>query len=508
MSLSSSQTVPLALDAAKPAVMLEDIFKIPSYITNLDEFLTEKDSTKALVFWLREHENKKILKNKNNIIHAINRSIAEIDELINEQLNAIIHHEKFQKLESSWRGLRYLADQAEGTQNTKIKVLDISWSEVVKDIARAIEFDQSQLFIKIYSEEYGTPGGEPYGVIIGDYEISHKVSKRQPHDDISTLEGLSQIAAAAFAPFIASASYELFGLDSFSTLSTPLNLRAVFAQQEYIKWHALREKVDSRFLGLTLPRILMRLPYRTTPGSYKGLYFYEKSATSEHENYLWGNASYGFASILIREYANIGWFGHIRGVPRNQIGGGLLTTVPVDCFLTDADDIAFKPVTDVLITDSREREISDLGLMPLCQCYGTPYAAFYNNQSVQAPKSHATKEANINAKLSGMLQHVLCGSRIAHYIKVMIRDKVGSFITAKECEDYLRDWLFKYTTGREDLEWEEQSRYPLKEAAVQVKEHPTKPDQYICVLHLKPHYQLDQMVSELELVTELAQSGK
>jgi type VI secretion system protein ImpD len=252
----------------------------------------------------------------------------------------------------------------------------------------------------------------------------------------------------------------------------------------------------------------MRLPYRTSPGSYKGVYFHEKSSTYEHENYLWGNACYGFASILIREYTNIGWFGHIRGVPRNQIGGGLLTTVPVDCFHTDADDIAIKPVTDVLITDTKEREISDLGLIPLCQCYDTPYAAFYNNQSVQSAKRFNTKEANINAKLSGMLQHVLCGSRIAHYIKVMIRDKVGSFITASECEDYLRDWLFKYTTGREDLEWEEQSRYPLKEAAVQVKEHPSKPDQYICVLHLKPHYQLDQMVSELELVTELAQSGK
>jgi len=297
-------------------------------------------------------------------------------------------------------------------------------------------------------------------------------------------------------------------LDSFSGLSTPINLRSLFSQKEYLKWNSLREKIDSRFLGLTVPRILMRLPYRTKPGSYKGLYFYEQSATAEHENYLWGNASYGFAAILIREYANVGWFGHIRGVPRNHIAGGLLTNLPVDCFETDADNIAFKPVTDVLITDSKEREISDLGLIPLCQCYDMPFAAFYNNQSVQAPKVHDSKEANINAKLSGMLQHVLCGARIAHYIKIMIRDKIGSFVTANDCEDYLRDWLFKYTTGRDDLDWEEQARYPLKEAAVQVKEHPTKPGTYMCVIHLKPHYQLDQMVSELELVTELAQSGK
>lgn len=508
MSVSSSQSVPLPLKTALPAVNLDDILDTPSYVTDLDEFLNEENTIKALVYWLNEHENTQLIKSTNSIVHAINRAIANIDDLVNQQLNDIIHHEKFQKLEASWRGLWYLAVQAEGTQNIKIKLLDASWDDVVKDIARALEFDQSQLFQKIYSEEYGTPGGEPYGVLIGDYEISHRISKKHPRDDIATLEGLAQIAAAAFAPFIASASYELFGLDNFSALSTPLNLRSVFKQKEYVKWNALREKTDSRFVGLTLPRILMRLPYRTKPGSYKGIFFYEKSSTSGHENYLWGNACYGFAGILIREYANVGWFGHIRGVPRDQMAGGLLTNLPVDCFETDADDIAFKPVTDVLITDIKEREISDLGLIPLCQCYDMPYAAFYNNQSVQAPKQYDSKTVNVNAKLSAMLQHVLCGSRIAHYIKVMIRDKIGSFVTANDCENYLSEWLFKYTTGRDDLEWEEQARYPLKEAAVKVKEHPEKPGVYLCVMHLKPHYQLDQMVSELELVTELAQTGK
>lgn len=508
MSSTSSQTLPFPLNTAKPAVNFEDILYTPSYITNLDEFLNEQDNSKALVYWLKEHENPQQIKSTSNIVNTINRKIAEIDDLINEQLNVIIHHKKLQKLEASWRGLWYLAVQAEGALNIKIKVLDLSWSEAVKDISRALEFDQSQLFKKIYSEEYGTPGGEPYGALIGDYEISHKISKKHPHDDLATLEGISQVAAAAFAPFITSASYELFGLNNFSGLSTPLNLRTVFKQKEYIKWNSLREKIDSRFLGLTVPRILMRLPYRTKPGSYKGIFFYEKSATKKHENYLWGNASYGFAAILIREYANVGWFGHIRGVPRNHVAGGLINNLPTDCFETDAENIAHKPVTDVLITDIKEREISDLGFIPLCQCYDAPFAAFYNNQSVQAPKVHDSKEANINAKLSGMLQHVLCGSRIAHYIKVIIRDKIGSFVTASDCENYLRDWLFKYTTGREDLAWEEQAQFPLKEAAVQVREHPTKPGSYMCVIHLKPHYQLDQMVSELELVTELAQSGK
>jgi len=299
VSASSSQTLPFPLSAAIPAVNFDDILNTLSYITNLDDFLNEEDDLKALSYWITERENPQHIKSTDNIINAINRSIADIDNLINDQLNSIIHNEKLQKLESSWRGLWYLVVQAEGALNIKIKVLDVSWSEIVRDISRSLEFDQSQLFQKVYSEEYGTPGGEPYGVLIGDYEISHRMSKKHPHDDIATLEGLSQVAAAAFAPFIAAGSYELFGLDNFSALATPLNLRTVFSQKEYLKWNSLREKIDSRFIGLTVPRILMRLPYRTTPGSYKGVFFYEKPSSNEHNNYLWGNATYGFASILI-----------------------------------------------------------------------------------------------------------------------------------------------------------------------------------------------------------------
>ena len=268
-----------------------------------------------------------------------------------------------------------------------------------------------------------------------------------------------------------------------------------------------KDKSDSQFIGLTMPHILMRLPYRKTPGSYKGIFFHEHSGSEGRENYCWGSAAYAFGAIMIREFANVGWFGHIRGVPRNQIGGGLLTNLPYDMFDSDADDIAVKPVTDIIITDIKERELSDLGLIPLCQCYDLPFAAFYGNQSLRKPARQSSREAEVNARLSAMLQHVLCGARIAHYIKIIIRDKVGSFISAEECEDYLREWLFKYTTGREDLEWEEQARYPLREAAVKVREHPEKPGDYICVIHLRPHYQLDHMVSELELVTELAHSA-
>lgn len=498
----------MTLAASKsPQLDMDSLYTRPAYIVNVNHFLNEQDERKALSYWLSEFTNTGSLSSAEDIIHAIQRCIADIDHLINDQLNAILHHKKFQALESSWRGLWYLATEADGKKNIKIRVLDISWAEVARDLSRALEFDQSQLFKKIYSEEYGTPGGEPFGVIIGDYEISHKPSSSHKFDDIAILQGMAQISAAAFAPFIAAAAPGLFGLDDFATLGQPLNFNNIFSQQEYIKWRSFRERPEAQFVGLTMPHILMRLPYRKSAGSFKGIHFNEDYASRGRENYCWGNAAFAFASILIREFANVGWFGHIRGAPRNQEGGGVLTTLPCDVFDTDSEYIAIKPITDVIITDVKERQLSELGMVPLCQCYDTPFAAFYSNQSVHKPDPARSKEAEVNARLSAMLQHVLCGSRIAHYIKVMIRDKVGSFMTADECEHFLRQWLFKYTTGQEDLEWEEQANYPLRESSVSVKDHPEKPGEYICVIHLRPHYQLDHMVSELELVTELTHAS-
>ena len=500
-----SSTQPEKKPASVISVDIDSLCESEPHLLDLKDFIAEKDDKKALQFWLREHQPNNSYTTREDILFAIDRSITEIDHRINDQLNSIIHHPDFQKLESAWRGIWYLAVQADGVKNLKLKMLDITWKEVARDINRAMEFDQSELFKKIYSDEFGSPGGEPFGVLIGDYEVSHKPSKKLPNDDISTLRGLAQVAAAAFAPFIASASHEFFGLDDFDSLGMPFDLKRTFKQDEYIPWNALRDSPDSRFIGLTVPRVLMRLPYQLRPGSYKGIYFYEK-VDKENKNYLWGTAAYAFGAVLIREFGSVGWFGHIRGVPRNQIGGGLISNLPVDSFLTDADKISYKPSTDVVITDAVERELGNQGFVPLCQCYDTPFAAFYSNQSAQRPKyqdRRADTRSSVNAKLSSMLQHVLCGSRVAHYIKVMIRDKIGSFVTAEDCENMLRNWLYKYTSGRDDLEWEEQARFPLREADVKVYEDSRKPGQYQCSIRLVPHYQIDQMVSELELVTEL-----
>jgi len=499
---SLQQTTPFA----NTSVDLELILDEPPHIVNVDDFLAENDSVRALYFWLTEYCPDVKPQTTEHIKALIQQSIAYIDHQINDLLNEIIHHPKMQKLEASWRCLWHLIEDADGTKNVKIKFLDMTWAEVSKDIARAMEFDQSQLFQKIYSEEYGSPGGEPYGVLIGDYEIRHIPSKTHRFNDVETLEGLSQIAAASFSPFIAGASCELLGLDSYTDLGQPINFKNIFKQTEYIKWNAIRDRADSRFIGLAMPRFLVRTPYTSVNHHYKGIFFKEKVEANHHEHYLWGNACYAFASILIREFDSVGWFGHIRGVPRDQLGGGLLTNMCLDYYRTDSSHISAKPITETVITDHVEKELSDLGLMPLCQCYDVPFAAFYNNQSLQRPKEYKDKNTQVNARLTAMLQHVLCGSRIAHYIKVMFRDKVGSFLSASECESYLRKWLFKYTTGREDLNWEEQARFPLRRAAVNVQEHPQKPGQYACVIHIVPHYQIDQMVSELELVTELTQA--
>jgi len=476
-----------------------------AYVTSFSGFLAESNPASALAYWFREHDTYAHIETAEDIAVRVDIAIAELDELINHQLNVILQHPKLQRLEASWRGLWYLVVQAEGIRGLKLKVLDITWGEVTRDIERALDFDQSQLYNKIYSEEYGTPGGEPYGVLIGDYEILHKPTKDHPTDDIATLEGLSEIAAAAFSPFIASTSHKLFGIDSFEQLGSAINMADIFRQPEYMKWRSLRDKPEARFIGLTLPKILMRKPYTKEPGSYRGLHFYEAPTDNSHSQYLWGNACYAFAGILIREFASVGWFGHIRGVPRDILGGGLVTSLPSDYFCTDSENIAFKPATNVVITDSMEREISELGLVPLCQCYNTPFSAFYSNHSVQQPIKLADSAKEIDFKLSTMLQHILCASRIAHYIKVMIRDKIGSFLSAEECQAFLRKWLIKYTTGRHDLEWEQQARYPLRQADCTVREHPSKPGQYLCVIKLIPHYQVDQMVSQLELVTELVQ---
>lgn len=469
----------------------------------LDGFLAEPDPWKAIATWLALTGQPHAASTREEVVGVLGRDIARIDDLLGKQVNAILHHPVLQKLEASWRGLRFLVEPV-GAEEKKIKVrvLNVTWKELVRDQNNALEFDQSHLFRKVYEEEFGHPGGEPFGVLLGDYEVRHRVSPDHPHDDIETLRKIASVAAAAFAPFVASAHPSFFGLDQFQRLDRPLNLSKIFELYEHLNWKSLRQAEDARFLGLTLPRVLGRLPYLDDGSRSEDFRFREDVKGPDLGRYLWGNAVYSFGSVLIRSFDESSWLASIRGVRRGEEGGGLVSGLPVHSFATDRAGLAVKCSTDMVITDALEKEFGELGFIPLCHCQDTELSAFYGNQSVQKPKPYDTVPATVNARLSAMLQYMLCVSRFAHYIKVISRDMMGSMNGAAECEDFLQRWLSKYTTG-DSSGPEAKARYPLREGKVQVRERPGMPGSYDCVIHLRPHFQLDQMVSSLKLRTEL-----
>jgi type VI secretion system ImpC/EvpB family protein len=472
--------------------------------TQLEQFLREPSPWRALALWLGQTDSGRLRLTRQHVARLLSRDIARIDELLTRQVNAILHDPAFQKLEASWRGLRYLVEQVPEGENIKVRVLNVSWKELTRDQERALEFDQSQLFRKVYGEEFGTPGGEPFGVLLGDYEVRHRPGPDNPTDDVGTLLALSSVAAAAFAPFLAAVHPSLLDLESFTELERPLNLSRTFEPLEYLKWRAFRHVEDARFIGLVLPRVLMRLPYQDGDGRVDGFRFREEVADPDRRQYLWGNAVYPFGGVLVRAFSSCGWLADIRGVPSDSPGGGVVTGLPVHPFSTDPTGVAPKCSTDVMITDVQEKELAELGFIPLCHCPDTEVAAFYGSPSVQRVKKYDEAAATANARLSAMLPYVLCVSRFAHYLKVIARDRIGAFVGPDECEEYLRRWVNNYVVANEEAGPETKARYPLREARVEIREHPGKPGSYLCVFHLRPHFQLDQVDTALSLWTELA----
>ena len=311
------------------------------------------------------------------------------------------------------------------------------------------------------------------------------------------------MAAAAFAPFVASAHPALLDLTEFAELEWTQNLPRTFEQLEYMTWNAFRTTEDARFVGLTLPRVLMRAPYRDNGARADGLRFREDVEGPDREQYLWGSAAYAFGAVLVRAFAESGWFAAIRGAAPGEEGGGLVKGLPALSFRLDRPGVAPRPPTDAVVTDAQEQEIAELGFIPLCACQDAGAAAFYGNSSVQKPAKFDEPAASANARLSAMLQYVLCAARFAHYVKVIARDRLGSFTGPAECEDLLCRWLQNYTTANDDAGPELKARHPLREARVQVREQPGKPGSYLCVTHLRPHFQLDQLSAGVKLVTEL-----
>ena len=429
-----------------------------------------------------------------NLSATLDARVAELDQLISAQLSEVMHGAEFQKLESSWRGLHYLCKHTSTGQQIKIKVLNTTKKELVRDFKTAIDFDQSALFKKVYEDEFGTFGGAPFGALIGDFDVGRQA------EDMYFAEQMAHVAAASHAPFITAASPELFGLETFTDMGRPRDLSKVFDTVEYAKWKSFRESEDSRYVGLTLPRFLGRLPFNPKNGTAtEGFNFVEDVDGTNHDKYLWVNASYAFAARLTAAFESYGWCAAIRGVE----GGGLVEDLPTHTFKTDDGEVALKCPTEIAITDRREKELSDLGFIPLVHCKNTDYAAFFGAQSAQKAKKYDSDSANANASLSGQLQYMFAVSRIAHYMKAMMRDKIGSFASVENVHSYLNKWLNQYVLSSDDASHEQKAIYPLREANVQVSEVPGRPGVYRAVAFLRPHFQLDELSVSLRLVAEL-----
>jgi type VI secretion system protein ImpC len=453
----------------------------------------QREQSRKQITTLVEEVMKGTVRVSKDIEATINARIADIDELLSRQLNEIMHASEFQRLEASWRGLHYLVHQSETSTMLKIRVFNVSKNDLLKDLERASEFDQSALFKKVYEEEFGMFGGAPFGALIGDYEFG-----RHPQD-MALLDQISHVAAAAHAPFIAAASPQLYNLESFTDLGAPRDLAKIFDTVEYVKWKSFRESEDSRYVGLTLPHILLRLPYGPETVPVEAFNFKEDVDGKDHSKYLWGNAAYGFATRLTDAFAKYSWCAAIRGVE----GGGLVEGLPTHTFMTDDGEVALKCPTEIAITDRREKELSDLGFIPLVHCKGTDYAAFFGAQSSQKAKKYDTDSANANARLSTQLQYILATSRFAHYLKAIMRDKIGSFMTRQNCQDYLNRWITNYVLLDDNASQTAKAQYPLREARVDVSEVRGKPGVYRAVAFLKPHFQLDELTVSLRLVAEL-----
>ncbi|MDZ7640283.1 MAG: type VI secretion system contractile sheath large subunit [Bryobacterales bacterium] len=428
----------------------------------------------------------------------INARIAQIDHLVSIQLNEVMHHPDFQKLEASWRGLRMLMDRSETGTQLKIKVLNVNKRELLRDLQRAAEFDQSAAFKKVYEEEFGVFGGSPFAALVGDYEFS-----KHP-EDIELLEKMSQVAASAHAPFLTAASSDMFNLDSYAALDAPRDLAKIFDTNEYAKWKSFRNSEDARYVALTCPHVLMRLPYGRDGVQIDDFAYEEQVDGTDHGKYLWGNAAYALATRLTNAFAQYGWCAAIRGVE----GGGLVESLPIHTFRTEDGDIAMKCPTEVAITDRREKELADNGFVPLVHSKGTDYAAFFSVQSAQKAKLYDKEAANANARLSTQLPYLLAMCRFAHYLKSMMRDKIGSFMSRSDCELFLNRWIANYVVLDDNAPASVKASKPLREARVEVMEVPGKPGAYRAVSFLRPHFQLDELTVSLRLVADLPPPAK
>ncbi len=466
---------------------------------------TEESRAQDLLRTLTEEALKGTITWNKDVTRTITAGISAIDAALSKQLAAIMHNPKFQKLEGSWRGLHHLVMNSETSAQLRIKLLNVSKRELFKDLDRAVEFDQSQAFKKLYENEFGTPGGEPYGALVGDYEFTNHP------EDIELLSKMSNVAAAAFCPFISAAAPQLFGFETYTELSRPRDLEKIFDTVEYTKWSSFRDSEDSRFVVLTMPRVLSRLPYGSQTKPVEEFDYEEveldargQSKAVSHDQYCWMNSAYVMGTRLTDAFAKYGFCTAIRGAE----GGGKVEGLPTHVFTSDDGDLDLKCPTEIAITDRREAELSKLGFLPLCHYKNTDYSVFFGAQSTQKPKKYDRPEATANAAISARLPYIMATARFAHYLKVIARDKIGSFMEVEDCQAWLERWITNYVSADSKPSADAKARYPLREAKIEVREVPGSPGSYNAVAWLRPWLQLEELTTSLRLVARIPQLSK
>jgi type VI secretion system protein ImpC len=487
-SKSSSALAEVSFEGSDLASLLQKEFKPKS-----DE---AKSAVEAAVQTLAQQALAQTQLIGKDTVKSINDMIAAIDKKLSDQINLILHHEDFQKLEGAWRGLHYMVNNTETDEQLKIRVMNISKADLGKTLKRykGTNWDQSPLFKKIYEEEYGQFGGEPFGCLVGDYHFD------QSAPDVELLAEMAKVSAAAMAPFITGASPTLLQMDSWQELANPRDLTKIFSTPEYAAWRSLRESDDSKYLGLAMPRFLSRLPYGSKTNPVEDFNFEEDTGSADHGKYTWANAAYAMATNINRSFKEFGWCSRIRGIE----SGGAVENLPTHSFPTDDGGVDMKCPTEVSIADRREAELAKCGFMPLIHRKNSDFAAFIGAQSLQKPAEYDDPDATANANLAARLPYLFATCRFAHYLKCIVRDKIGSFKERDDVQRWLQDWILQYVDGDPAHSSEAtKARKPLAAAEVVVEEVEGNPGYYSSKFFLRPHYQLEGLTVSLRLVSKL-----
>ncbi len=458
-----------------------------------------KQAIESAVHTLAQQALATTVTTSDDAVKTIEALIAAIDKKLTDQVNAILHHPDFQQLEAAWRGLAHLVNNTETDETLKIRVLNVSKKELSKTLGKfkGTAWDQSPIFKAIYEQEFGTPGGQPYGCLVGDYHFDHTPP------DVELLGQIAQIAAAAHAPFLSATSPNVMNMESWSELSNPRDLTKIFQSAEYAPWRSLRESEDARYVGLSMPRFLARIPYGSKTNPVEEFAFEEDTAGADTSKYVWANSAYAMGVNVNRAFKLYGWCARIRGVE----SGGMVEGLPCHTFPTDDGGVDMKCPTEIAITDRREAELANNGFMPLSHWKNTDFAVFVGAQSLHKPAEYSDPDATANANLGARLPYLFSTCRFAHYLKCMVRDKIGSFKERADMERWLNDWIMQYVEPDPAASEDAKARRPLAAAEVVVAEVPGNPGYYSSKFFLRPHYQLEGLTVSLRLVSKLP-SGK